>query len=85
MIDLVKFDNFLNYELWLKTAISRKIIIINYKKYYKERKSVIEFEECLSNLGYYDITIENISRYIMNWNYRQEMDKKVEKHYEKRS
>lgn len=83
MIDLEKFDDFLNYELWLKNAILRKIIIINYKKYYKNNKTILDYEECLSELGYYDITIENISRYITNWNYRVSMDKKVEK-YEKR-
>lgn len=77
MIDLEKFDNFLNHELYLKQSISRKIIIMAYKKHYKEHKNITEFENSLLQLGYYEITIENISRYITNWNYRNKIDKKV--------
>lgn len=84
MVDLKKFEDYLNYELWLKPEILRKIVLINYKRYYKQKKTILEFEECLSNLGYYDITIENIARYLTNYNHRIEMDKKVKK-YEKRS
>lgn len=79
MIDLKKFDDYLNYELWLTSKIMRKIIIMNYKKYFDKNKTILDFEQCLFDLGYYDITINNISRYITNWNHREEMDKKVEK------
>ena len=84
MIDLEKFDDFLNYELYLTSKIPRKIIIINYKKFFKQNKSILDFEQHLYNLGFYEITIQNISKYITNWNYRNEMDKKVMKN-EKRN
>ena len=72
------FKLYLEKELYLNKIQS--IIITNItKKYYKEKRTIKELEEYLEKLGFYDITINNISQYLLFSNYRYEMDRKLVK------
>lgn len=72
------FKLYLEKELYLNKIQS--IIITNItKKYYKEKRTIKELEEYLEKLGFYDITINNISQYLLFANYRYEIDRKLVK------
>lgn len=75
---LVKFDKYLDKELYLRPKIKRQVVINMYKRYLVQNKNIKELEECLYDLNYDEITIANISKYIINWNYRNEMDRRCE-------
>lgn len=76
--ELELFDDFLD-SLYIKKKGDRKRIIMIYTRLFKKKKTIKEFEEKLEELGWDEITIMNISRYIINWNYRIEEDKKNER------
>lgn len=80
--ELKLFDLFLD-SLYIKKKIDRNKIINIYRKLFKQRKTIIEFEKELEELGWDEITIKNISRYITNWNYREEENKKIWKNKKK--
>lgn len=73
---MVEFDKFLDKELYLRPKVKRQVVITNYKRYLKLGKSIKDLEECLYDLNFDEITIGNISKYIINWNYRKEMNKR---------
>ena len=75
-VDLVEFDKFLDKELYLRPKIKRQIVITNYKRYLKQNKNINDLEECLYDLNFDEITIENISKYLINGNYRNEMNRR---------
>ena len=75
-VNMVEFDKFLDKELYLRPKVKRQVVITNYKRYLKLGKSIKDLEECLYDLNFDEITIGNISKYIINWNYRKEMNKR---------
>ncbi len=75
MVDIKTFDLWLEHRRYLKSIITRKLIINIYKKYLKEGLTVIEFEEHLSDIGFEDSIYEPISKYLINWNYRNKENK----------
>lgn len=75
-VDLVELDKFLNKELYLRPKVKRQVIITIYKRYLKLNKTINDLEECLYDLNFDEITIDNISKYIINWNYRKEMNRR---------
>lgn len=74
--ELKLFDLFLD-SLYIKKKIDRNKIINIYRKLFKQRKTIIEFEKELEELGWDEITIKNISRYITNWNFRKDENEKI--------
>lgn len=76
MIDLKAFDNFLE-SLYIKKKVDRNKIINLYKKLLKQKKSIIDFETGLEKLGWEEITIQNITNYVLIWNYRRKEDEKL--------
>lgn len=78
MVDLVLFDLWLEHRRYFSNKITRKIIINIYKRYYKV-KSVVDFEQYLYELGFDEMIYSPISRYLTNWNYRNEENKLLEK------
>ena len=81
-IDLIQFNDYLD-SLYIKRKMDRKKIINIYRKLLKQQKSITEFEERLEELGWDEITIKNISRYILVWNYRKREDEKIWKNKNK--
>lgn len=75
-VDLVELDKFLDKELYLRPKVKRQVIITIYKRYLKLNKTINDLEECLYDLNFDEITIDNISKYIINWNYRKEMNRR---------
>lgn len=82
MIDLKAFDNFLE-SLYIKKKVDRNKIINLYKKLLKQKKSIIDFETGLEELGWEEITIQNITNYVLIWNYRKKEDEKLWKNKKK--
>lgn len=76
MIDLKVFDKFLE-SLYIKKKVDRNKIINLYKKLLKQKKSIIDFETGLEKLGWEEITIQNITNYVLIWNYRRKEDEKL--------
>lgn len=74
--ELKLFDLFLD-SLYIKKKIDRNKIINIYRKLFKQRKTIIEFEKELEELGWDEITVNNISRYIINWNFRKDENEKI--------
>ena len=81
-IDLKQFNEYLD-SLYIKKKMDRNKIINIYRKLFKQQKSITEFEERLEELGWDEITIKNISRYILVWNYRKREDEKIWKNKNK--
>lgn len=89
MIDLVKFDKWLELGRYITTKANRTKIINTYKKMNEEKKSILEFESELNKLVYknkyamtqfdYELTIADISRYILYADYRKKEDERIEK------
>lgn len=75
-VDLVELDKFLDKELYLRPKVKRQVVITIYKRYLKLNKTINDLEECLYDLNFDEITIDNISKYIINWNYRKEMNRR---------
>lgn len=82
MIDLKVFDNFLE-SLYIKKKVDRNKIINLYKKLLKQKKSIIDFETGLEKLGWEEITIQNITNYVLIWNYRRREDERIWKNKKK--
>jgi hypothetical protein len=80
--ELKLFDLFLD-SLYIKKKIDRNKIINIYRKLFKQRKTIIEFEKELEELGWDEITVNNISRYITNWNFRKDENEKIWKNKNK--
>lgn len=76
MVDLKAFDKFLE-SLYIKKKIDRNKIINLYKRLLKQKKSIIDFETGLEKLGWEEITIQNITNYVLIWNYRRKEDEKL--------
>lgn len=76
MIDLKAFDNFLE-SLYIKKKVDRNKIINLYKRLLKQKKSIIDFETGLEKLSWEEITIQNITNYVLIWNYRRKEDEKL--------
>ena len=76
MIDLKAFDNFLE-SLYIKKKVDRNKIINLYKRLLKQKKSIIDFETSLEKLGWEEITIQNITNYVLIWNYRRREDERI--------
>lgn len=81
-IDLIQFNDYLD-SLYIKRKTDRNKIINIYRRLFKQQKSIAEFEEKLEELGWDEITIKNISRYILVWNYREEENKRIWKNKNK--
>lgn len=82
MIDLKTFDNFLE-SLYIKKKVDRNKIINLYKRLLKQKKSIIDFETGLEKLGWEEITIQNITNYVLIWNFRKKEDEKLCKNKKK--
>lgn len=82
MIDLKAFDNFLE-SLYIKKKVDRNKIINLYKKLLKQKKSIIDFETGLEKLGWEEITIQNITNYVLIWNCRRREDERIWKNKKK--
>ncbi len=76
MIDLKAFDNFLE-SLYIKKKVDRNKIINLYKRLLKQKKSIIDFETGLEKLSWEEITIQNITNYVLIWNYRRRADERI--------
>lgn len=76
MIDLKAFDNFLE-NLYVKKKVDRNKIINLYKRLLKQKKSIIDFETGLEKLGWEEITIQNITNYVLIWNFRRREDERI--------
>lgn len=74
--DLEKFDTYLD-SLYIKKKTDRKKIISLYKRLYKKNKNIIDFESELEKLNWDEITINNISNYVINWNYRNSENRRL--------
>lgn len=82
MIDLKAFDNFLE-SLYIKKKVDRNKIINLYKRLLKQKKSIIDFETGLEKLSWEEITIQNITNYVLIWNYRRREDERIWKNKKK--
>lgn len=78
IIDLCTFDLWLNNELYIKAKYKRNKIISLYKRFLNQNVSIKKLEYELDNLGYDEITYNNISRYILYPEYRYKENKKME-------
>lgn len=76
MIDLKAFDKFLE-SLYIKKKVDRNKIINFYKRLLKQKKSIIDFETGLEKLSWEEITIQNITNYVLIWNYRRREDERI--------
>lgn len=74
--ELKLFDMYLD-SLYIKKKMDRNKVINIYRKLFKQQKSITEFEERLEELGWDEITVNNISRYITNWNFRKDENIKL--------
>jgi hypothetical protein len=89
MIDLVKFDKWLQYRRYITRKEDRKKIISIYKRLLKENKNILDFENEVEKIIYkntnakmqfdYELTIADISKYLIYENYRRKENEKVEK------
>jgi hypothetical protein len=89
MIDIVKFDKWLELRRYITTKSHRTKIISTYKKLIENKKSIIDLEDELDKLIYknkyaitqfdYELTIADISKYLMYEDYRRKEDEEVEK------
>lgn len=76
-IDIELFDKWLNERRYIKKKSDRKRIISTYKRLIKNGKSINDFEEELDRLGWCDITINEISKYLLYYKYRNDENKKM--------
>lgn len=76
-IDTNLFDKWLNERRYIKKKTDRKKIINIYKRLLKNGKNINDFEEELERLGWFDITINAISRYLLYSKYRKEENEKL--------
>lgn len=67
-IDFELFDKWMDEELFIRPKRKRTKIISLYKRMIKANENVVEFEHELEKLGWDEITIKNITDYLMIWN-----------------
>lgn len=73
-----EFNKYLD-SLYIKKKTDRNKIIALYKRLFKQKKTILDFEKELEKLGWEEITINNISHYVSNWNYRNKENGKLNK------
>lgn len=78
-IDFELFDKWMDQELYIRPKRKRTEIISLYKRMTKANRNVVEFEEELDKLGWSEITIGNITDYLMIWNHKEASNQKVVK------
>ena len=78
-MDLKKLEEFDKYldSLYIKKKTDKRKIITLYKKMYVQNKSILDYEKELEKFGWDEITINNISHYILNWNYRSNENRRL--------
>lgn len=89
MIDLKAFEKWLLIRRYITTKENRKKIINTYKRLLEENKSIIDLEEALEKIEYknknaamqfdYELTIADISKYLMYGDYRKKENERIEK------
>lgn len=70
-IDFELFDKWMEQEQYIRPKKKRTEIISLYKRMVKANNNVLEFESELEKLGWSDITIQNITNYLMIWNFKE--------------
>lgn len=79
MVNLELFDLWLEKRRYITNKIARKIIILIYKGGLKNKNTILDFEKKLEELGLDEIAYLPISKYIWNWNYRNQENKRIRK------
>lgn len=74
--ELELFDMYLD-SLYIKRKIDRNRIIGLYKRLFKKKKTLNDFETDLEKLGWDEITIKNITDYVAVWNIRKDENIKL--------
>lgn len=74
--ELKLFDMYLD-SLYIKRKIDRNRIIGLYKRLFKKKKNLNDFETGLEKLGWDEITIRNITNYVSIWNFRKDENVKI--------
>lgn len=80
--ELKLFDMHLD-SLYIKRKIDRNRIIGLYKRLFKKKKNLNDFETDLEKLGWDEITIRNITNYVSIWNFRKDENEKIWKNKNK--
>lgn len=80
--ELKLFDMYLD-SLYIKRKIDRNRIIGLYKRLFKKKKNLNDFETNLEKLGWDEITIRNITNYVSIWNFRKDENEKIWKNKNK--
>lgn len=80
--ELKLFDMYLD-SLYIKRKIDRNRIIGLYKRLFKKKKNLNDFETGLEKLGWDEITIRNITNYVSIWNFRKDENEKIWKNKNK--
>ncbi|CCX36461.1 unknown [Clostridium sp. CAG:1000] len=80
--ELKLFDMYLD-SLYIKRKIDRNRIIGLYKRLFKKKKNLNDFETDLEKLGWDEITIRNITNYVSIWNFRKDENEKIWKNKNK--
>lgn len=78
-IDFELFDKWMEQEQYIRPKKKRTEIISLYKRMVKANNNVLEFEEELEKLGWTEITIQNITNYLMVWNVKEGENTKMMK------
>lgn len=76
-VNIETFDEWLNKRQYITRKNDRKKIIKLFQRHVQEGKNVTSFEEGLLKLGWDEITVEPIIRYVIFWNYRNEENQKL--------
>lgn len=80
--ELKLFDMYLD-SLYIKRKVDRNRIIGLYKRLFKKKKNLNDFETDLEKLGWDEITIRNITNYVSIWNFRKDENEKIWKNKNK--
>ena len=78
-IDFELFDKWMEQEQYIRPKKKRTEIISLYKRMVKANNNVLEFEQELEKLGWFEITIQNITNYLMVWNVKEGENTKMMK------
>lgn len=76
-INIKTFDLWLRERRYIKRKADRQKILKLFKKHVEEGKNVTSFEKGLEKLGWNEITIESIVKYLIFWNYRNNENNKL--------
>ncbi len=80
--ELKLFDMYLD-SLYIKRKVDRNRIIGLYKRLFKKKKNLNDFETDLEKLDWDEITIRNITSYVSIWNIRKDENEKIWKNKKK--